>query len=46
MLTILKFSVRPFILILVKLRELTLGVQFDTAGEEGGTIHYKTNESF
>jgi hypothetical protein len=45
MLTIFKFSVGSFILMLVQLRTLMLGVQFDTAGEDGGVIHYKTEAS-
>jgi len=44
MLTILKFSVGYFILMLVQLRTLMLGVQFEIDGEDGGIIRYKTEE--
>jgi len=45
MLTSLKFSVGSFILMLVQLRILMMGVQFDIAGEDSGVIHCKTEES-
>lgn len=45
MFTILKFSVGYFILMLVQLRTLTLGAQFNIAGEDGGIMRYKTEES-
>jgi hypothetical protein len=45
MLTILKFCVGSFILMLFQLRILMLGVQFDIAGEDGGVIQYKTEET-
>jgi hypothetical protein len=45
MLTILKCSVGSFILMLVLLRKLMLGVQFDIVGQDGGAIHYKKEAS-
>ena len=46
MLTILKFSVGTLILMLVQFRKLMLVVKFDNAGEDGGVIHYKKEETF